>query len=143
MNGLTTVEPRGVLPNLLQFPRPCRVVRPCPSVFEVQGIAQRIERRLPSRRRDVQRTTARQLDPWRYEVQLHPCILSVSMTHPQDVELVRLESGERHALELVHHLLLLLGRGCVLDRERHDARRVPPLPLDAVDQLLGPLWVAT
>ena len=43
----------GAVPGLLH-PRPRRVIRPAPAVFGVEGVAQRAERLLPARRRDVE-----------------------------------------------------------------------------------------
>ena len=43
----------GAVPGLLH-PRPRRVIRPAPAVFGVEGVAERVECLLPTRRRDVE-----------------------------------------------------------------------------------------
>ena len=50
----------GAVPGLLH-PRPRRVVRSAPAVFGVEGVAQRAERLLPARRRDVEAPAALQV----------------------------------------------------------------------------------
>lgn len=110
---------------------PCRVLGISPTVALVLDIAERVERLLVARGRDVQTTPAGELHPGGYEVELDPILVGVS--HPEDVPLVTLQAGEGQSLEGVHHLgLLALGRR-ILPREGHDARAVGPLVRTCVD----------
>ena len=52
----------GAVPGLLH-PRPRRVIRPAPAVFGVEGVAERAERLLPARRRDVEAPAGLQVAP--------------------------------------------------------------------------------
>ncbi len=61
----------------------------------------------------------------------------VLMANPQRVELVALQAGEGHALEVLDHLALLLGRWGVGALEGDNAAGVLPFAVDAVDQHLG------
>ena len=59
-------EPRrldvGAVPGVLH-PGPRRVVRPAPAVFGVEGVAERVERLPPARRRDVEAPAGLQVAP--------------------------------------------------------------------------------
>ena len=144
------------------------IVRPRPAVFVVERIPQRIEGALPAGRGDVERPTGVKLQPRRYEVKFDPPGASVlvrpvpvrfgplvrslallrirtvrvRVAHPQDVVLVRLQPREGDALELVHDAFLLGLARAIFRRERQDARRVAPLPIDPVDQLARLRWIA-
>ena len=52
----------GAVPGLLH-PRPRRVIRPAPALFSVEGVAERAERLLPARRRDVEAPAGLQVAP--------------------------------------------------------------------------------
>lgn len=61
----------------------------------------------------------------------------VLVANPQRVELVALQAGEGHALEVLDHLALLLRRWGVGALEGDNAAGVLPFAVDAVDQHLG------
>ena len=52
----------GAVPGLLH-PGPRRVIRPAPAVFGVEGVAERVERLLPARRRDVEAPAGLEVAP--------------------------------------------------------------------------------
>lgn len=110
---------------------PRRVFGIGPTMALVLDIAERVERLLVARGRDVEAAPAGQLHPGCHEVELNPVLVGVA--DPEDVPLVSLQAGERQSLEGVHHLgLLALGR-CILPREGQDARAVGPLVRTCVD----------
>lgn len=118
-----------------------RVVGTRPAILRVQSVPERIVEPLPAGRGDVQRLAGRQLQARRHEMQLDAPACRMLVPHPQHVVLVGFEPGERRLLEFVHHLLLLRLAGGVFERERDHARGVAPFPVEAVDQLAGPLGV--
>ena len=68
--------------------------------------------------------------------------LGVRMANPRDVILLMIQPGEGQTLEHVHGLaLLILGR-CIFGCKGQNPVRVGPLPVDAVDQVAGPIHVA-
>ena len=134
------IEPEAVpLPRLgpleAQIPRPCRIIRACPAMRQVQRVPQLRKTALPAGRRDIQRPPAGQLHARGHEMQLHPPAAGVLMTHPGDVILLGIQTGEGKRLELIHGLaLLILGWGVLRGEGQHPVR-IGPVPRDAVDQL--------
>ena len=86
-------------------------------------------------RADVQRFASRQLDSWHHEMDF--MVARVLVAHPQNVVLVRLQTGERHGLESIHDVLLLLGRDDFTRGEAQHPRLVLVLEAQAVDEALS------
>lgn len=101
------------------IPSPRGVLGICPAMALVFDIAERVERLLVARGRNVEAAPTGQLHPGCHEVELDPVLVCVS--HPEDIPPVTLQAGERQSLEGVHHVgLLALGRD-ILPREGQDA----------------------
>nr|WP_033568005.1 hypothetical protein [Dickeya undicola] len=104
--------------------RPLRVIRVSQSVAGIDFTAE-VVKSLPcpvAGRADVEAFPGAQFHAGRDEVQL--VMAGMAVAYPQDVVLVRLHAGERHALEPVHDGLLPLRREGFPGGERQDTGRV-------------------
>lgn len=89
-----------------------------------------------ARRRNVQALTGRKLHAGHQEVQLDAP--SVGVTHPEHVELVRLQPGAGKVLEALDDRALLVLSRRVLGGEADDTALVAPLVRYRVDKRLHP-----
>ena len=71
----------GAVPGLLH-PRPRRVIRPAPALLGVEGVAERAERLLPARRRDVEAPTGLQVAPRGEDMHVSAAALAVHHGRP-------------------------------------------------------------
>lgn len=123
--------------NLL---RAVGVHRVGPAVCLVHQVAKGIEGGLIARRCDIQAAASGQVKARGAEVQLDAALVTV--TDPEDVELLGVEAREGELFEAVHDLgLLRLGRG-VFGSEADDTGAVGPGMEAGIDQRLGPVGAA-
>ena len=110
----------GAVPGLLHT-RPRRVIRPAPAVFGVEGVAERAERLLPARRRDVEAPAGLQVAPRGEDMHVGAAV-ALAVHHGRPGVAVRLEPRPRRPLELVEYGFdLRVGRsvvGCPGDHAR-------------------------
>lgn len=111
-----TLEPGLVKVCVRRFVRPCAlwVVRPRPSLAPIEIIAEDVIIFLPAWGARVVRLARGKLHTRDHEVQL--MMLGMRMAHPQDVVLVRLQSGEGHGFKAVHELVFHLRRDVLARR---------------------------
>ena len=122
-------------------PGPLRVVGPVPAVLVVQRVAQRVERLLPARRRDVQTLACLEVAPRGEHVHVAASV-RVAVQHGAPRVAVGLEPGPGDCLELVQRLLdLRLGR-LVLRRPGDHAAGVLVLEVQRVGHCRDLLQVA-
>ncbi|WP_300154335.1 hypothetical protein [Solidesulfovibrio sp.] len=67
---------------------------------------------------------------------------SMVMPHPEDVALVRLQTGKGHGFEVVHDARFLLGRHDFVRMPGKDPGRELPFGVQGVDQVSGQLMIA-
>ncbi len=136
--------PRITAPDILNDRRDIasaiRVLRVGPSKFLVQTIAKRVICAPRIGRCDVERMACVQHYPRHEEVQFNP--IPMGMAHPQNVALVRPQSGESERFEFISNALLLILVGLVIAFESHHARGVAPSMLTTIDQLPCSLRIA-
>lgn len=117
-----------------------RVVRSGPALPVVVKVAEHIKVFLPAGRTGIKRLAAGKLHARNNKVQF--VMIGVYVPHPENIALVRLQSGKGHALKVVHHPLFLF--------RRHRVVRVPgehpggelPLVVQGIYQGAGLLRVA-
>ncbi len=113
--------------------RPCRIVRPRPAVFRIEGVMEGPEVALPTRRRDVQTAAALEVHPRRENVHVHSLrrvLVAVKDRGPGVAVLV--DAGPSDFLEAIEGLLDLVAGGAVLRRPCEDGGRVTVFVLGAV-----------
>lgn len=103
-----------------------------PAMLLVKDVAQGVVMLLVAGRRDIQAAAADKLHARRHEMQLDAVFVRVS--HPENIALVGVETGEGQTLEIVHHLPLLAVVRRVLGREGDDTGAIGPLVRAGVDQ---------
>lgn len=64
------------------------------------------------------------------------------MPHPEDIALVRLQTGKGHGLEVVHDARFLLGRHDFVRMPGKNPGRELPFGVQGVDQVSGQLMIA-
>lgn len=111
------------MPGLYQA-RARRIIRPCPAVFVVERIAQRVVVFLPPWRRRVERFAGDQIRPGDEHMQMHAAILLDVFDDGPGITL-RIEAGEGQALKFVDSLLDLCGQRLVGRRPGDDAGAIP------------------
>ena len=112
----------GAVPGLLHA-RPRRVIRPAPAVFGVEGVAQRAERLLPARWRDVEAPAGLQVAP-RGEDMHVSAAAALAVHHGRPGVAVRLEPRPGRPLELVEYGFDLRVGGSVVGCPGDHARGV-------------------
>ena len=91
----------GAVPGLLH-PRPRRVIRPAPAVCGVEGVAERTERLLPARRRDVEAPAGLQVAPRGEDMHVNAAA-ALAVHHGRPGVAVGLEPRPGRPLELVEY----------------------------------------
>lgn len=126
----------------LDMPKTLGIIWPRPTLAVVPVIPQRVERLFMARGGDVQCLATGQLYPGgqRMDVRRAVCL---SVQHSTCRVLVTVEASKGHALEVVDHLLDLLGGWVVLRCPRDDTGCIPPLVRAAVGHLGHQMRVAT
>lgn len=128
--GAVPGVPVGTAPVLfvagLYVPGAVGVVRPCPALFVVPSIAQRIKQPLMTRWGDIQRSARGQLHAGGQRVDVHRAVV-VTVQHGTGGVLVGIEASERRRLPILDDLLDLFGGRLVIGCPCDDARRVAPL----------------
>ena len=103
----------------------CGIVRPCPAVFVVECIAQRVIGFLPAGRRGIERLAGRQIDTRHQHVHMNASI-RLGVLNGGPCHAISAQPGEGHALELVQRLLDLLRRRRIFFGPCNHARRIAP-----------------
>lgn len=112
------------------------IVRPTPTFFMVERVAQGVERRLPTRWSNVQGFAGREFDPGGDHVNMHVSI-TFPMDHGAKIILIFFETRKSGALEVVEHGADFGVGGLVFKRESDHARCIPVDRGQAVDQFGG------
>ena len=97
------LEQVGLFRKLI--PCPCRVVGPRPTFAPVEQVAEHVKVFLPAGRTSVEILAAGKLQSWNEEMQL--VMPGMGMPHPENIALIRFQTGEGHPLESVHDFLFL------------------------------------
>lgn len=138
--------PVGAAPVLLvaglYVPGAVGVVRPCPALFVVPAITQRVEQPFMAGGRDVQRPPGSQLDAGGQGVDVGSAVI-LAVQHGAGGVLVSIQPGERRGLPLLYNLLDLLRRRLVVGCPGDDAGRITPLVRAGVGHLGDHVRVAT
>ena len=122
----------GAVPGLLH-PGPCRVVRPSPAVFVVEGVPEGAEGLLPARRGDVEAPAGLQVAPRGEDMDVSASAL-LAVQHGRPCVAVGLQPRPSRLLELVEDGFDLFVGGMVVRRPGDHAGRVPVLELQRVGQ---------
>jgi hypothetical protein len=69
-------------------------------------------------------------------------VVHVLMAHPEDIDLVLVQSSKGSFLKVAHHIGLLCFRGIVLSMECNDPRCISPFAGVAVDQVARQVGIA-
>ena len=110
---------------------PLRVVGSAPAVLVVEGVAERIERPLPTRRRDIEASAGLQVAPGGEDVDVSASAL-LAVQHGGPSVAVGLQTRPSRLLELVEDRLDLLVGGVVLRCPGDHAGGVPVLEVERV-----------
>ncbi len=84
------------------------VVRSGPALAVVVQVAEQVKMLLPAGRTGIERFAAGKFHTRDHKVQF--VVSGVNMPHPEDIALIRLQSGKSQSLKIVHDALLLLRR---------------------------------
>lgn len=84
------------------------VIRPCPTVSDVEQVAQRIEVSLPTRGRDVQGFPGLQVDPRGHDMNVDAARWLVVPDRGPGIAL-RVKAGPGQAFKAVQHFINLFG----------------------------------
>ncbi len=117
-----------------------RVVRSGPAFPVVVQVAEHVKMLLPAGRTGVERLAAGKFHTRNDEVQL--MVIGVYVPHPENIALVRLQTGKGHALEIVHKPLFLLRRHRVVRMPGKHPGGEFPLGVQGVDKGAGLFRVA-
>ena len=101
--SLPHLEQVGLFRKLV--PCPCRVVGTRPALAPVEEVAEDVKALVPAGRAGVEILAAGKFQSWNEEMQL--MVSGMGMPYPQNISLVRFQSGEGHALKGVHDFLFL------------------------------------
>jgi hypothetical protein len=122
--------PVGAAPVLLvaglYVPGAVGVVRPCPALFVVPAIAQRVEQPFMAGGRDVQRSPGGQLDAGGQGVDVGSAVV-LAVQHGAGGVLIGIQPCKRRGLPLLDDLFDLLRRRLVVGCPGDDAGRIAPL----------------
>ena len=127
------LEQVGLFRKLI--PRPCRVVGTRPAFAPVEQVAENVKVLLPAGRAGVEILAAGKFQARNEEMQL--VMPGMGMPHPEDIALIRFQTGEGHAFKGVHDFLFLCLADLFLRVPRQSAGSEFPSPLYAVDQRAG------
>lgn len=119
--------------------RPLRIIRPGPPFTPVVQVSENIKILLPPRGAGIVGLAPVQLRARDHEVQF--MMRGVGMPHPQDIILIRLQSGEGHGFKAVHELVFHLRRDVFARRPGEHAGSELPDALLRVDELLCGLGI--
>ena len=117
------------------IPRSRRIVRSRPAFAPVEEIAEHVKVLLPAGRTGIEILAAGKFQAWNEEMQL--VMPGMGMPHPEDIALIRFQTGEGHALKGVHDFLFLCLADLLIRMPRQSARGEFPSPLNAVDKRAG------
>jgi hypothetical protein len=120
--------------------RPGRIVRSGPAFLEVVQVAEYAESLFPARREGVKSLAARQLKARHDKMQF--VMPGVTVPNPEDIALIRFQTGKGDFFKIVHNALFLLRRNFVVRVPGKNARREFPLPVYAVDKVTGHVRIA-
>ena len=138
---LETVRINQRLVPGLEFPRPGRVVRPRPVVFQVVIITPGIEVLLPTWWCDVQGFPRFQIDPGRQDVDMDTATGFVVPDRRPGIP-IRLKAGPGQTLEVVQDVIHFFPGWLVLRRPGNHCGRVPMLEVQGVGNRANEFWVA-
>lgn len=93
-----------------------RVVGSGPALAVVMQVTEQVKMLLPSGRAGIECLAAGKLHTRNHKVQL--VVPGMNVPHPENVALIRLQSGKGQGLEVVHDALLLLRRHRVVGMPR-------------------------
>lgn len=144
--GAVPGMPVGAAPVLLvaglYVPGAVGVVRPCPALFVVPAIAQRVEQPFMAGGRDIQRPPGGQLDAGGQGVDVGSAVV-LAVQHGACRVLVSIQPGKRRGFPLLDDLFDLLRRRLVVGCPGDDAGRITPLVGAGVGHLGDHVRVAT
>jgi hypothetical protein len=120
--------------------RPGRIVRSGPSFAVVVQVAEYAESLFPARREGVESLAARQLKARHDKMQF--MMPGVAVPYPEDIALIRLQTGKDDFFKIIHNAIFLLRRHLVVRVPGKNAGRKFPLPVYAVDKVAGHVWIA-
>ena len=117
------------------------IIRPRPTVFDVEHVAQRVEVTLPTRGRDVQGFPGLQVDPGSHDVDVDSAGWLVVPDRGPGIAF-RIQSGPGQALKVVQHLVYLFRRWIVLRRPGNHAGSQPVFEVQGVGNLTYAIRIA-
>ncbi len=95
---------------------------------------------LPAGRAGIERFAAGQFHTRNHKVQL--VVPSMNMPYPEDIALIRFQSGKGQSLKIVHDALLLLWRHGIVGMPRQRSGGETPCGVQRVDERPCHFWVA-
>lgn len=116
-----------------------RVVGSGPALAVVVQVAEQVKVLLPAGWAGIEGLAGGQLHTRNDEVQL--MVVRMTVPHPQDIALVRLQARESHPLEVVHDALFLLRRHRVVGVPRQHPGGETPCGVQRVDKVAGRVHV--
>ena len=120
----------GAVPGLLHS-GPGRIVRAAPAVLVVEGVPERIERPLPSRRGNVEAPARLKVAARREDMDMGTAAL-LTVQHGRPCVSVGLQTRPGRLLEGVQYRLNLLVGGVIVRRPGDHAGRIPVLELQGI-----------
>ena len=117
-----------------------RVVRSGPALAVIVQVAEQVKMLLPAGWARVERFAAGKLHTRNHKVQF--VMPGMNMPHPEDIALIRLQSGKGQGLKIVHDALLLLLRHRVVGVPRKCPGGETPFGVQRVDERPRHLRVA-
>ncbi len=118
----------------------CRVVGSGPALAVVVQIAERVKMLLPAGRTGIECLAAGKFHTRNHKVQL--VVPGMNVPHPENVALIRLQSGKGQGFEIVHDALFLLRRHLVVRVPRKCPGGETPFGVQRVDERARNLRVA-
>ena len=129
----------GAVPGLLH-PRPCRVIRPAPAVFGVEGVAERVECLLPPGGRDVEAPAGLQVAPRGQDMHVSAAA-ALAVQHGGPGVAVGFEPGPGRLLEVIENRADLGVGRLVVRRPGDHARGVLVLERQRVGHRGHPMGI--
>lgn len=117
-----------------------RIIRSGPALADIVQIAEHIEMLLPAGRAGIERLAAGKLHTRNDEMQL--VVSGMAVPHPEDIALIRIQSGKGHSLKIIHDALFLLWGDDVGGMPRQDPGGETPCVVQRINQVAGHIHIA-
>jgi hypothetical protein len=100
--------------GMVRRPGPCPggIIWPCPAFPVVVKVAEHIKVFLPAGRTGVKFLAARQIQTGNDKMEF--MVSGMTVAHPEDIALIRLQPGKGHCLKVIHDTIFLLRRHLVV-----------------------------